>query len=67
MSNRTVANSFLDKGFKHLTVYGNNLIMVYLSDREIIPEVEVVEAIISTGINVNQINKKGMTVLNLVL
>jgi len=41
--------------------------MVYLSDREIVPEVEVVEAIISTGINVNQINKKGMTVLNLVL
>ena len=67
MSNRTVANSFKDKGFKHVTVYGNNLLMVYLSDREIIPEVEVVEAIISTGINVNQINKKGMTVLNLVL
>jgi hypothetical protein len=41
--------------------------MVYLGGLTIIPVVEVVEAIISTGINVNQINKKGMTVLNLVL
>ncbi len=41
--------------------------MVYLSDSEIIPEVEVVEAIISTGINVNQRNKKGETALMLAL
>ncbi len=41
--------------------------MVYLSTPNIIPEVDVVKAIISTDINVNQRNKKGITVLELVL
>jgi hypothetical protein len=52
MSNRKKAKTFVDKGLKHVTEEGNNLLMVYLKDREIIPVVEVVEAIISTGINV---------------
>ncbi len=63
MSNQQDAKTFKDKGLKHVTLNGNNLLMVYLSTSEIIPEVKVVEAIISTGINVNQRNKKGITVL----
>jgi hypothetical protein len=56
MPNRTVAKTFEKKGYKHVSLTGNNLLMVYLSTPEIIPEVEVAKAIISTGINVNQRN-----------
>jgi hypothetical protein len=57
MSNQQMAKTFKDKGLKHITLSGNNLLMVYLSTPNIIPEVEVVKAIISIGINVNQSNK----------
>ena len=39
MSNRTVAKTLKDKGLKHITQSGNNLLMVYLSTNEIIPRV----------------------------
>ncbi len=41
--------------------------MVYLIHLEVKPKVEVIEAIINIGININQRNQKGETVLHLVL
>ncbi len=41
--------------------------MVYLIHLEVKPKVEVIDAIINIGINVNQRNQKGQTVLYLVL